>query len=183
MRFRTLRQELKYDESQPLDFRDIRRLLDKRGGKSHGLKAGYVDLESVKGEYHLDRFLPRGHNACCILLSANLGGSVQRHWTSIVRNKGGLFFFDSLKLGYAMLSKILADGGKFSKFLKKHNIQYNSKKVQANHKLVRTCGLHTAVRLFCYQMTNAEYLSWLLSATSCMNPDQLVGLLTIIGHL
>lgn len=82
-----------------------------------------------------------------------------------------------------MLSKILGDGGKFANFLKKHNVNYNSKKVQANHKLIRTCGLHTAVRLFCYQMTNAEYLTWLLSATSCMNPDSLVGMLTIIGHL
>ena len=183
MKFRTLRQELKYDESQPLDFRDIRRLLDKRGGKSNNLRAGYVDLESVKGDYHIERFLPRGHNACCVLLTANLGGTTQRHWTCLIRNKGGLFFFDSLRLGFAMLSKILDDGGKFANFLRKHNASYNTKKLQASHKLVRTCGLHTAVRLFCFQMTNAEYQNWILSATSCMNPDQLVGLMTIIGHL
>ena len=61
MKFRTLSQELKFDESQSLDFRDIRRILDQRGGKSHGLRAGYVDLESVHGPLHLDRFLPQGH--------------------------------------------------------------------------------------------------------------------------
>ena len=181
--FRTLRQELKYDESQALDFRDIRRILDRRGGKSHGLRAGYVDLESVMGEYTLERFLPSGHNACCILLSAHLGGGVQRHWTSLVRNSKGLFFFDSLNLGSPMLARILDDDGKFSKFLKKHKAVFNHKKVQASHKLVRTCGLHTAVRVFCYKMSNPQYLHWLLSATSCMNPDQLVALMTIIGHL
>lgn len=181
--FRTLRQELKYDESQALDFRDIRRILDRRGGKSHGLRAGYVDLESVRGEYTLERFLPSGHNACCILLSAHLGGNVQRHWTSLVRNSKGLFFFDSLNLGSPMLSRILDDDGKFSQFLKKHKVVFNHKKVQASHKLVRTCGLHTAVRVFCYKMSNSQYLHWLLSATSCMSPDQLVALMTIIGHL
>lgn len=183
MKFRTLAQELKWDESQALDFRDIRRILDSRGGKSHGLKAGYVDLESVHGPLTLERFLPAGHNACCILLSAELGGGVQRHWTSLIRNKSGLFFFDSLNLGLPMLQKILADGGKFVKFLQKIGAKRNTKKVQANHKLVRTCGLHTAVRIFCYQMTNAEYLSYIISMTNCLTPDQLVALLTIIGHL
>lgn len=183
MKFRTLAQELKWDESQPLDFRDIRRILDSRGGKSHGLRAGYVDLESVRGPYDLKRFLPQGHNACCILLSAYLGGGVQRHWTSLIRNSNGLFFFDSLNLGLPMLSKILDDGGKFAKFLKKSGAKMNHKKVQANHKLVRTCGLHTAVRVFCYKMSNASYLEYLLSMTNCLTPDQLVALLTIIGHL
>ena len=65
MKFRTLREELKWDESEALDFRDIRRIIDNRGGKAHGLRAGYVDLETVKGEYTLKRFLPAGHNACC----------------------------------------------------------------------------------------------------------------------
>ena len=78
MKFRTLRQELKYDESNSLDFRDIRRILDQRGGKSHGLRAGYVDLESVHGKLTLERFLPKGHNACCVLLTAHLGGESPR---------------------------------------------------------------------------------------------------------
>jgi len=183
MKFRTLREELKWDESKALDFRDIRRIIDNRGGKSHGLRAGYVDLETVKGEYTLKRFLPAGHNCCCILLSAHLGGGVQRHWVSLVRNGKGLFFFDSLSLGLPMLSRILDDGGKFSRFLKKEGAKLNPKKIQASHKLVKTCGLHTAVRIFCWEMSNAEYLNYILSMTKCLNPDQLVAMLTIIGHL
>jgi len=181
--FRTLKQELKYDESLPLDFRDIRRILDQRGGKSHGLRAGYVDLESVRGEYHIERFLPKGHNACCILLTTNLGGGTQRHWTALLRNSKGVHFFDSLNLGPSMISKILQDGGKFSKFLHKIRAKTYNKKLQASHKLVRTCGLHVCVRVFCYRMSNAEYIKYILSATNCMSPDQLVALMTIIGHL
>lgn len=183
MRFKTLKQELRYDESQALDFRDIRRILDQRGGKSHGLRAGYVDLESVKGAYTLDRFLPRGHNACCVLLSTRLGGGVQRHWTALLRNSKGIFFFDSLDLKPPMLSKILDDGGKFTAFLKKIKANTSNKKLQQNHKMVRTCGLHVAVRVFCWQMSNAQYLKYLLSATNCVSPDKLVALMTIIGHL
>jgi len=182
MKFKTLAQELKWDESQALDFSDIRRILDQRGGKSHHLRSGYVDLESVKGPFTLERFLPRSNNSCCILLTANIGG-VQRHWVSLMRNKKGLFFFDSLALGLPMLSKILNDGGKFANFLKKSKAKMNTKKVQQNHKLVRTCGLHTAVRLFCHQMSNSEYLQYILSMASCLDPDRLVALLTIIGHL
>ena len=183
MRFKTLKQELKYDESQPLDFRDIRRILDQRGGKSDGLRAGYVDLESVKGAYTLDRFLPKGHNVCCVLLSTRLGGSVQRHWTALLRNGRGLFWFDSMNLGPAMLTRILEDGGKFVTFLRKNHVKMSNKKLQASHNLIRTCGLHVAVRVFCWQMSNAEYYRYLLSATNCVSPDKLVALMTIIGHL
>lgn len=183
MKFKTLAQELKWDESQALDFRDIRRILESRGGKSHGLRAGYVDLESVRGKYTLERFLPKGHNACCILLTAKIGAGTQRHWTSLVRNSKGLFFFDSLNLGYGMLGQILGDNGKFVRFLKKTNAKLNSKKIQKNHRQVRTCGLHTAVRIFCWQMSNSQYLQYLLSMANCLDPDQLVAMLTIIGHL
>ena len=82
-----------------------------------------------------------------------------------------------------MLSRILDDKGKFVKFLKKIGAKLNTKKIQTSHKLVRTCGLHTAVRIFCWKMTNAEYLNYILSMARCLNPDQLVALLTIIGHL
>ena len=183
MKFKTLAQELKWDESVALDFRDIRRILDSRGGKAHGLLAGYVDLESVRGPLTIERFLPKGHNSCAILLTAQLGGSTQRHWTSLMRNKKGLFFFDSLSLGLPVLSQILQDKGKFAKFLSKSGARMNTKKIQKNHKLVRTCGLHAAVRLFCWKMSNSEYLGYLLSMANCLNPDQLVALLTIIGHL
>ena len=183
VKFRTLKQELRWDESQALDFRDIRRILDQRGGKSDGLKAGYVDLESVKGEYTLDRFLPRGHNACCVLLSTRLGGGVQRHWTALLRNSKGVFFFDSLDLKAVTLSKILEDDGKFVRFLKSVGANMVNKKLQESHKMVRTCGLHVVVRVFCWQMSNAQYLQYLLSATNCVSPDKLVALMTIIGHL
>jgi len=182
MRFRTLRQELKYDESNSLDFRDIRRILDQRGGKSHGLRAGYVDLESVHGKLTLERFLPKGHNACCVLLTAHLGGTAQRHWTVLLRNGKGLFFFDSLALG-PMLSQILDDNGNFWKFLKRAGAKMNKRPTQKSKRMVRTCGLHAAVRLFCWKMSNAEYRRWLMSATSCMDADQLVALMTIVGHL
>ena len=183
MKFRTLAQELKWDESQALDFRDIRRILDNRGGKAHGLHAGYVDLESVKGTYTLKRFLPPGHNSCCILLSAHLGGAVQRHWVSLMRNAKGIFFFDSLSLGLPMLGRILDDRGKFSRFLQKIGAKMNTKKIQQSHKLIRTCGLHTAVRIFCWKMSNSEYITYILSMANCLPPDRLVALLTIIGHL
>ena len=183
VRFRTLKQELRWDESQALDFRVIRRILDQRGGKSDGLKAGYVDLERVKGEYTLDRFLPRGHTVCCVLLSTRLGGGVQRHWTALLRNSKGVFFFDSLDLKPVMLSKILEDGGKFVRFLKKVGANMVNKKLQQSHKMVRTCGLHVVVRVFCWQMSNAQYIQYLLSATNCVSPDKLVALMTIIGHL
>lgn len=182
MKFKTLKQELRYDESQALDFRDIRRILDQRGGKSHGLRAGYVDLESVKGSYTLERFLPRTHNACLVLLTTRMGGSLQRHWTALLRNSKGIFFFDSLDLKGPMLSKILGDRGKFASFLKSIRANTTNKKLQASHKMVRTCGLHAAVRVFCWQMSNAEYIRYLLSATNCVSPDKLVALMTIIGH-
>ena len=183
MKFKTLSQELKWDESNPLDFRDIRRIIDNRGGKAHGLRAGYVDLESVKGPYTEKRFLPSGHNAACILMTAHMGGKLQRHWVSLIRNGKGTFFFDSLALGFPMITRILNDGGKFVKFLKKMKVKTNTKAIQASHKLIRTCGLHTAVRVFCWQMSNTEYLRYLLSMGNCLNPDKLVALLTIIGHL
>ena len=183
MKFKTLAQELKFDESVALDFSDIRRILSERGGKSHHLRAGYVDLESVRGDLTLERFLPHGHNAACILLTANIGGAPQRHWTSLMRNKHGIFFFDSLALGLPLIGRIINDGGKFAKFLKKIGAKLNTKKLQKNHKGIRTCGLHTAVRLFCHQMTNAQYLQYILSMTNCMDADRLVSLLTIIGHL
>ena len=183
MKFKTLAQELKWDESVALDFRDIRRILDQSGGKAHHLRAGYVDYESVHGKLTLERFLPRGHNACCILLTASIGGAPQRHWTSLIRNKKGIFFFDSLSLGFPLLSKILDDDGKLVIFLKKIGAKLNTKKVQKNHKKIRTCGLHTAVRLFCHQMSNSEYLQYILSMANCLDADQLVSLLTIIGHL
>ena len=183
MRFRPLKQELRWDESQALDFRDIRRILDQRGGKSHGLRAGYVDLESVKGEYTLERFLPKQHNACCVLLTTRIGGSLQRHWTALLRNSHGMFFFDSLNLKSATMTKILGDGGKFVNFLKKIKANTVNKKLQESHKMVRTCGLHVCVRVFCWQMSNTQYLQYLLSATNCVSPDKLVALMTIIGHL
>ncbi len=183
MKFRTLAQELKWDESVALDFSDIRRILSERGGKSHHLRAGYVDLESVRGKLTLERFLPQGHNACCILLTANIGGAPQRHWVSLMRNTKGIFFFDSLALGLPLLGKIITDGGKFVKFLKSVGARLNKKKIQKNIKGIRTCGLHTAVRLFCHQMSNAEYLQYILSMGNCLDADRLVSLLTIIGHL
>ncbi len=183
MKFKTLAQELKWDESQSLDFSDIRRILDMSGGKAHHLRCGYVDLESVHTKLTLDRFLPRGNNSCAILLTASIGGAPQRHWTTLIRNKKGLFFFDSLNLGFPVLSTILGDGGKFVKFLKKIGVKANTRKMQKNHKQIRTCGLHSAVRLFCHEMSNIEYTRYILSLANCLDPDQVVSLLTIIGHL
>ncbi len=183
MKFKTLSQELKWDESNALDFRDIRRIIDNRGGKAHGLRAGYVDLESVKGPYTERRFLPSGDNGARRLMTAHMGGKMQRHAVSLIRNGKGTFFFDSLALGFPMITRILNDGGKFVNFLKKMKVKTNGKAIHASHKLIRTCGLHTAVRVFCWQMSNTEYLRYLLSMGNCLSPDKLVALLTIIGHL
>jgi len=180
---RTLAEELKWDETKALDFRDIRRILTGRGGKAHGLKAGYVDLESVKGALTLDRFLPSGHNVCCVLLTAHLGGAPQRHWCALIRNKHGVHFFDSLNMGKPLMTRILEDKGKFVRFLQSVKAKWSNKRLQENKNKIRTCGLHTAVRCYCWQMTNPEYERWLISATACFSPDKLVSLLTLMGHV
>ena len=78
---------------------------------------------------------------------------------------------------------LLEDGGKFVNFLKGLKVNMVNKKLQESHKMIRTCGLHVVVRVFCWQMSNAQYIQYLLSATNCVSPDKLVALMTIIGHM
>ena len=180
---RTLTTDMRWDESQALDFSEIKRILDSRGGQAKGLRCGYVDLESVHGKFDLPRFLPAQHNTCAILLTTRITGPIQRHWVSLCRNPKGVFFFDSLNLGYAMLTKILDDSGKFVAFLKKIRAKLNTRKLQSSAKQIRTCGLWTAVRLWCWKMTNPEFHHYITNAPSCLRPDQTVALLTLIGHI
>ena len=181
---RTLNGDLSWDESRPLNFIEIRKILDARGGTVHGLRSGYVDLESVRGELTLKRFLPATHNACCILLTTNLQGpkGMQRHWVALLRNSKGLFFFDSLRLGFPTLTKLLGSD-RFVRFLKKVGAKANQKRLQSDMQGIRTCGLWVATRLWLYKMTNTEFHHYITHAPSCLSPDQTVALLTMIGHV
>ena len=180
---RTLNTDLRWDESQALDFSEIKRILDSRGGQAKGLRCGYVDLESVHGKYDLPRFLPAAHNSCAILLTTRITHNIQRHWVCLLRNTKGVFFFDSLNLGYAMLTKILDDSGKFVSFLKNIRAKPNTNKLQSSAKMIRTCGLWTAVRIWCWKMSNPSFHHYITNAPSCLRPDQTVALMTMIGHI
>ena len=180
----TLLSDMRWDESHPLNFIEIRKILDARGGRLHGLRCGYVDLESVRGELTLKRFLPGTHNACAILLTTNLPGTrgMQRHWVALVRNSKGIFFFDSLKLGYPTLTKLLGSN-RFVRFLKTIKAKETHKRLQADVKGIRTCGLWVATRLWQYKLSNSEFHHYITHAPSCLKPDQTVALLTMIGHV
>ena len=87
----TLEHDITIDESEPLSFADISRILS---GRVHGCSILYVDLENIKGKYTLQR-LSGQHDCACILVTANAAGK-QRHWTVLHKLKGKYYFFDYL---------------------------------------------------------------------------------------
>ncbi len=171
----SLGREIQTDESTALDYNDISKLLS---GRVSGMRMGFVDLENLH-EYKLENFLPHHRNCCAILLTATFGNRIQRHWSCLIRNPKGLFFFESLGLGKTLLSRVLGNS-KFVSFLESINAQVNTHKLQRNSAKIRTCGLHLCIRLAKRKLTNREYSHWL--QTISLKPDETVALLSYLGH-
>ena len=171
----SLASEIKTDESTALDYEQISKLLSRR---VHGMRLGFVDLETVKS-FTMDTFLPHHRNCCAVLLTAGFGARVQRHWAVMLRNTHGIFFWESLGLGASMLQKVTGST-KFLELLRKHRVKINNHQVQRESRQIRTCGLHVAVRISKFGMSNHQYNTWLTSMK--LHPDETVALLTFLGH-
>ena len=128
----SLAHEIITDESTALDYEDIAKLLS---GRVKGMKLGFVDLETLKS-YSMETFLPRHRNCCCVLLTASFGNKIQRHWSVLVRNKRGIFFYESLGLGPVMLEKVTGSS-KFLNLLKTNRVRINNHQVQRESKKIR----------------------------------------------
>ena len=176
----TLGEELKVDENTPISFADITRQLQ---GRVHGLSMVYVDLINHKGDYSLQSILGR-HNVAAILLTVMAPGSrkKQRHWASLVKNKKGFYWFDSLAIPWNTLTKMLHDNGKFVNFLKSINAKPSTKVLQENRKKIRTCGLWLTVRAAKYKLSNAEFVRWILSIRGT-HADRTIATLCYFGML
>ena len=175
-------QELKIVEDIPLDFAQIQRILQ---GKCKNLHVKYTDLETLGNNYSLRDILPRGVNAGLVLLSANLGGTVNRHWVTFLRHRDGkIEFYDPLALGVHTLSSYMDDNGYFARFVRSIKASPNQKKHQENKKMIKTCGLHNICRMVAFStqnLTNHQYDHWIHSVN--MSPDLVVAIITYIGHL
>ena len=176
----TLGEELKVDENTPISFADITKQLQ---GRVHGLSMVYVDLVNHKGDYSLTSILGK-HNVAAILLTVVVPGSTtnQRHWACLVKNKKGFFWFDSLAIPWASLSKMLRDGGEFVKFLKSIHAKPSTKVLQENRKKIRTCGLWLVTRAAKFKLSNAEFVRWILSVRGT-HADRTVACLCYFGML
>lgn len=176
---KTLAHEIKLEENDALDWKQLSTLLK---GRVSGLRCKYVDLEELRGEYTLEKFMPSGINACVCLLTAHISGRTQRHWCCFIRHTDkSISFFDSMAFGFNTLSRLMKDNGKFAKFCRKIRANPNKKQIQKEASMVKTCGLHVCVRLVRHDLKSGEYDHWLLGIR--MDSDQLVALMTYIGHL
>ena len=173
---KTLAEEIQLLEDRALDYEEIRTILAHRVS---GLHCKFIDLETFKNQYQLSDILPPHINASIILLTAPALNS--RHWTCLIRHKNKYSFFDSLALGYGKLGSMLQDNGRFVGFLKSIRAEPNTTRIQKNTADIKTCSLHVICRLVKYNLTNGQYVHWLHSLR--MHPDELVCLLTYIGHL
>ena len=152
----TLEHEISIDESQPLSFADISRILS---GRVKCVSILYVDLENVKGKYTLERLLGQ-HNCACLLITA---AGNQRHWTVLSKLKSKYYFFDSLALRWPMLDALIGDN-RLTSFLKSIKAVPSTRKLQAHIRKVRTCGCHAAIRCAKYKLNYSEYVKWLTSS-------------------
>ena len=109
----TLEHDITIDESQPLSFADISRILN---GRVKGCSILYVDLENVRGKYTLERLLGQ-HDCACILITAKATGQIQRHWTVLHKLKNKYYFYDSLALRWSTLDALIGDN-RLTTFLK-----------------------------------------------------------------
>ena len=179
---RTLLQELRYEENEALDFQQIQTIL---GNRCKNLRVKYTDLESLHNNYTINDLLPSHVNSALVLLTARLNARVNRHWVTLMRHQNGkISFYDPLRLGPNVLSSYMKDKGYFARFLKQIKADVNTSKHQRNADMIKTCGLHACSRLVAFSvqdLTNKQYDHWISSVN--MSPDELVALLTYIGHL
>ena len=155
----TLEHEITIDESQPLSFADISRIIS---GRIKGCSIVYCDLETVKPPYSMSRILG-DHDCACVLLTSNLGGVLQRHWTVLIKRGKQYSYFDSLALRFPQIDALLGSQD-FTIFLKESNVERSTRKLQEHITKIRTCGCHAAVRCAKYKLSNAQYVKWLTSS-------------------
>ena len=174
----TLKQLLQIDESKALSFPEIAKILTGRFGR--GKTIYYCDLETVKGGYTRERLIGQ-HDCAAILVSADLGGGVQRHWTALIKNKKGFSFFDSLGMTYRTLDHLLGDT-RLTDFLREIKAEPSTRKLQSHSRKIRTCGCHISVRMAFWKKTNSEYVKFITSDRH-RTVDETVVTLCAIGLL
>jgi len=179
---RTLRELLRINEDEALDFHEIQTIL---GHRVRNLHVKFSDIESYKNKYTLADVLPPHVNAGILLLSARINSKVNRHWVTLMRHQNGkISFYDPLRLGPHLLSSYMNDNNYFATFIRKIRADVNTQKHQRNASSIKTCGLHACSRLVAFgtqDLTNGEYHHWISSMK--MPADELVALLTFVGHL
>jgi hypothetical protein len=175
---KTLKQLVNIDESMALSFPEISKILTGRFGK--GKTIFFCDLETIKGEYTQQNIIGH-HNCACILLSAVLGGTTQRHWTCLLKTAKGYSFFDSLGMTWKTLDHLLGDT-RLTDFLRKIKAEPSIRKLQSHSRKVRTCGCHVATRLAFNKKTNSEYVKFITSDRH-RTVDETVVNLCVIGLL
>ena len=179
---RTLRELLRLEENEPLDFSEIQTIL---GHRVRNLHVKFSDLESYKNKYTLADVLPPHVNAALLLLTARISSKVNRHWVTLMRHQNGsISFYDPLRLGPHLLSSYMNDNNYFATFIRKIRADVNTQKHQRNTSLIKTCALHACCRLIAFgtqDLSNSEYHGWITSIN--MPTDELVTLLTFVGHL
>ena len=174
----TLKALVQLDESLALSFPEISKILSGRFGQ--GKTIYYCDLETVKGEYTRQRIIGQ-HDCAAILISADLGGGIQRHWTALIRNRKGYSFFDSLGMTFRTLDH-LQGNTKFTDFLREIKAEPSTRKLQSHSRKVRTCGCHIAVRMAFWKKSNSEYVKFITSDRH-RTVDETVVTLCCIGLL
>ena len=172
----TLSHELDQEENESLSFQDISRILS---GRVKNASIVYSDLETIRGNYSLARILG-SHDCACCLVTARRGRQVQRHWCTLLRIKGKIYWFDSLALPFSELDSLIGDN-KLTSFLKKVKAVPNHRKLQAHLSKVKTCGCWTALRCAKYKLTNQQFVTWITSGNPRMDLDRKVAMLCYIG--
>ena len=175
---KTLKESIRLDESHALSFPEIARILEGRFGK--GKTIYFCDLETIKGDYTRANIIGQ-HDCAAVLLSADLGGGIQRHWCALLKTKKGYSWFDSLAMPFTMLDHLLGDK-RLTRFLHKIRAEKSTRKLQAHSQKVRTCGCHVAVRLSLHSKTNSEYVKFITSDRH-RTVDETVVTLCFIGLL
>ena len=173
----TLEQEISIDETHPLSFQDISRILS---GRVKGASILYVDLESIRGPLTKTNMIGE-HDSSCILLTSKIGAIVQRHWTVLCKHKKGFSFFDSLALRWPQLDALLMDE-RLTLFLKSIKAERSTRKLQAHITKIRTCGCWAAVRCAKHKLTNSQFVKWVTSVRNVV-PDRTVVKLCYLGLL
>jgi len=174
----TLKALVQLDEKLALSFPEISKILTGRFGQ--GKTIYYCDLETVKGGYTRERLIGQ-HDCAAILVSADLGGGVQRHWTALIKNKKGFSFFDSLGMTYRTLDHLLGDT-RLTDFLREIKAEPSTRKLQSHSRKIRTCGCHISVRMALCKKTNSEYVKFITSDRH-RTVDETVVTLCAIGLL